>query len=254
MAVPDNNFTSHSFLPGDAEKLMESGQFNTEVEVVIGTNTDEGILYMLDQLRDPSLWDDYRKNFDNFGPQLLFNIANASDITTEDVEKTHQIVEYYVGSLDNINEDHLQGMFDMFTDAGFLYGTHKTINYLLEQDMVVYQYMLTYEGQYSFSQLFGVDPTGVCHADDLIYLWEWDPVYGLGPLIGDDVSVSDMMTSAWANFATYGDPTPPGSKLSWSPSVPNSIDQYWNISGPVPVMATSQEIQERMKLWDQVVG
>ena len=59
----------------------------------------------------------------------------------------------------------------MFTDSGFLYGTFKTINYLIQHGVTVYQYILTYEGEHSFSEVYSVPPTGVCHADDLLYLW-----------------------------------------------------------------------------------
>ena len=72
----------------------------------------------------------------------------------------------------------------MFTDAGFLYGTYKTIDYLIKHGVTVYQYILTYEGEYSFSEIYSVPPNGVCHADDLLYLW--NPSF-LGPLTGEDV-------------------------------------------------------------------
>ena len=104
-------------------------------------------------------------------------IANQSDITKDDIDKAHELVEFYVGSMDNINEDHKQGIFDLGTDSWFLYGTHKTIKYLLQYGVTVYQYVLTYGGKFSWSQLYGVDPPqGVCHGDDLIYLW--NPVSG----------------------------------------------------------------------------
>jgi len=254
MPVPDHNFTSSPFLPGNPEQLMKSGEFNTDVEVVVGTNADEGILYFVYQLLDPAQWANYRDKFDVDGPRSLFNIANASEVTEEDVVKAHTFVEYYVGSLDSMDEEHKQDMCDMFTDAGFLYGTYKTINYMLEQGMTVYQYILTYEGEFSFSERFGVDPEGVCHADDLLYIWDSNIVDG-DMLTGNDVLVREIMTTAWANFATYGDPTPPGSVLSWTPQEsPASLQQYWNITGPAPFMATSLEIQDRMALWEKVVG
>ena len=37
-------------------------------------------------------------------------------------------------------------MLDMFTDCDFLFGTYKTIRYMLQQNMNVYQYILSYEG------------------------------------------------------------------------------------------------------------
>ena len=68
-------------------------------------------------------------------------------------------------------------MLDMFTDSDFLSGTYKTIRYMLQQDMNVYQYVLSYEGSQSFKDIFPgkevkdreIKPT---HADDLIYLFD----------------------------------------------------------------------------------
>ena len=250
LPVPDSDFTSGPFLPGNPEELMKAGEFDTDIEVIMGTTKDEGILMLLTVLANPSLWPSYRENFDIYGPQSLFNIVNISEITENDVKNAHTIVEYYVGSVDNINEEHKQGMFDMFTDAGFLYGTYKTIQYLLEQGVTVYQYILTYRGEHSFSEAFGIEPVGVCHADDLMYLW--NPAGGFGSLTGDDALVRKTMTKAWASFAFYGDPTPPGSEASWIAS--GNPNQYWNISGPVSNMGSSSYIQDRMELWTQVIG
>ena len=44
---------------------------------------------------------------------------------------------------------------------------------------------ITYEGEFSFSEMYGVPPNGVCHADDQLYLWN---PWLLGPLSGDDVT------------------------------------------------------------------
>ena len=260
MAVPDYNFTSNPFLPGDVEQLMSDGQFNKDIEVIIGRTADEGMLSLFEQLLDPTKWEDFKNNFDTIGVQSLFSIPYASEITADDVTRAHQLIEYYVGSMDNINADHKQGLINMFTDSEQGYGNYKTVNYLIKHGITVYQYILTYQGEYSFSQLFGIQPLGVCHADDLMYLW--DPVvqsgiFGpsdiIGPLNKEDASVRRMMTTAWTNFAKYGDPTPPNSGLTWTPQEPNSDQQFWNISGPEPLMSTNEKIQERLLLWDQIM-
>ena len=64
------------------------------------------------------------------------------------------------------------------------------------------------------------------------------------------------MSKAWINFASYGDPSPPtdASLPPWNPVLPGLVRDYWNISGPVPLMDHSQEIQDRMSLWDQVLS
>ena len=81
----------------------------------------------------------------------------------------HKLVEFYLGSIDNIGENYAQNLSDMFTDAGFLFGTYKTIKYMQDQNMTVYQYILTYE--YSESNGYGVN-----HGQDLRYLF--DPPFG----------------------------------------------------------------------------
>ena len=263
-AVPDQGFTSKPFLPAHPEELMANGQFNKDIKVIIGTTADEGILPLAEPLAS-SNWEKFQTKFKENGPNQLFNFnrPNQSEITEEMRENTQKIVEYYVGSMDNITEKNKQGMFDMFTDAFFLHGTHKTIKHLIQNNVTIFQYILTYEGKFSVSQFFGIaEPEGVSHGDDLIYLF--DPLSGeaatriRGTLSGDDALVRDIMTSTWTNFAIHGHPTPPGGKtdLNWTKPLLmfTPKHQYFNISGPDSVMDSSKNIEERMSLWDQILG
>ena len=102
--------------------------------------------------------------------------------------------------------------------------------------------------EYSVTQNYGIDPIGVCHGDDLIYLFDVDFVNGT--LSEADAAVRELMTTLWTNFARNGDPTPPDSGLSWTPLQANSEIKYLNISGTEPYMTTSQEIQYRMAFWE----
>ena len=245
LAVPDDKF-----LMDDPTTLLEQGQFDPNVEVIVSTTKDEGILYLLEQLADPSKWQETQDNFEFVAPRLLFNIPYFNQITPSDVEKSYEIFEHYIGSIENLNENHLQGIFDIFTDATFLFGLHKTTNYLLAQNVKVYQAILTYHGEHSFSEGFGVGNYGVCHADDLFYLWN---MRNVTLTLEEDIKVKNLMTDAWTNFAKYGDPTPPGSELTWLPVDDPEMHQFWNISGAMPQMATSQQIQDRMNFWYQIV-
>ena len=167
--VPDATFTQDPYFLEDAEILLSTGQFNTEIDVIVGTNKDEGILGILGVLQGQS-WEDFAKSTN--WPARLFNIANNSDITSIDMEKSIKALEFYIGDAENnVDEEHMQGIIDILTDADFLYGSYKTINYFLEQNMNVYQYLLTYRGMYSITNTIGVEPVGVSHADDLIYMW-----------------------------------------------------------------------------------
>ena len=35
------------------------------------------------------------------------------------------MVDFYIGGIENMNMENLDGIIDMFTDAGFLYGLHR---------------------------------------------------------------------------------------------------------------------------------
>ena len=130
-------------------------------------------------------------------------------------------------------------MLDMFTDCDFLFGTYKTIRYMLQQNMNVYQYILSYEGSLSSGY-------GVTHGEDLVYLF--DPPFGTDePISEEDQQVRNVMMSAWTNFAEFGDP-----KNGWTKSILDSDQQYWNITGALPSMEGRQEVKNRMTFWDQL--
>ena len=76
-AISDSSFTSSPYLPGEPEDLLISGKFpsireqqtfsiqysgdfSSEVEVVFGTTADEGLLYLLDALKDETALEIWR--------------------------------------------------------------------------------------------------------------------------------------------------------------------------------------------------
>ena len=74
----------------------------------------------------------------------------------------------------------------------------------------------------------------------------------------EEIAVRKTMVSSCTNFAKYGDPTPPNSDLTpWiliNAKNMQAQEYYWNISGPVPEMSYSKYIEDRMNLWEYVLG
>ena len=66
----------------------------------------------------------------------------------------------------------------------------------------------------------------------------------------DDEAVMKTMIQNWINFATCGDPS-----SLWTPIGPeeNQKFMFWNISSANPEMTYSEDIKERMEIWDQVL-
>jgi len=258
-AVPDSTFTSEPFLPAPAEELLQSGQFNTNVEVILGTCKDEGLGNFISAWIDPDFFEGLRDNWESVGVARLLGLTKMSDVTPEHVEQARKLLDFYVGGVENITMANVQSLVDMMTDSEFLFGVHKKIGFLVNQNITVYQYVLTHRGQFSITQLNGVPEThGVSHADDLIY--EWEPVFGtdwdteLHKLSGNDARVRDILTGAWAAFAETGKPlgdvwTP---VTSWDENV---LSNFLNISGPEPGMADGGEFGNgRMYIWNSVLG
>ena len=129
-------------------------------------------------------------------------------------------------------------------------------NSAYDQITILANFHSSCSGQFSASQLFGVvDRVGVCHAEELIYLW--DPFIkdaGLGPLTGTDVDIRELMTEFWRNFAMFGNPTPSGSAYSWLPVDNSKNQQFLNISGLDLQMTTNEDIQRRMDFWESLLN
>ena len=67
---------------------------------------------------DSQDWEEYREDFNTTGTKTLFMIPFPSDITAQDVERSGKLVQFYLGSYDNITEDNAAQLINMFSDSG----------------------------------------------------------------------------------------------------------------------------------------
>lgn len=91
-----------------------------------------------------------------------------------------------------------------------------------------YVYVFDHLGSASASEVFGGGDfkMGVCHADELQYLFSWEEVYATTVPTKRDIVIREAMIEMWTNFATHGNPTPTGCNLpKWKAS--KGSDQ-WN--------------------------
>ena len=142
--VVDASFTTDCFLSSSPLQLLESGQFNKDVEVILGGNHDEGLQSTVNLVTNPDLLTIIASDWDHYGPLSLLDKSGLGDVTEEDVWAANTILDFYVGSTDNFNSDHLVNITNMRTDAAFWYGIHRTASLLVQHGVTVYQYLLTY--------------------------------------------------------------------------------------------------------------
>ena len=78
-----------TFLPQTPLEILQSGDFNKEIQVIIGTNADEGLLVLNSAIEDPTQFDQCRENFDLCGPSSLY-YKQGGEITEEDIENARK--------------------------------------------------------------------------------------------------------------------------------------------------------------------
>ena len=87
---------------------------------------------------------------------------------------------------------------------------------------------------------------GVSHADELFLQF-----FGSSSLGGSDIPVSRHITTMWADFVKFGDPTPPGGEFTWDPVTKDKREYL--VLDKVLRMERSQEYTERMQFWRQIL-
>ena len=143
-----------SFFPKDPLILLQNGEFNTDIEVILGTNRDEGILALANNIVDPTLWRSWQDQFETKGPKEYFGRYNQSDITEHDIKNSYKVIEHYVGNIENINNEHLQSLINSKTDAEYFYGTFATLDQFIKHGIIAYQYILTFVVNFSSNLIY----------------------------------------------------------------------------------------------------
>lgn len=98
----------------------------------------------------------------------------------------------------------------MITDRAFLHPYYKAIeNYIQYANTIkhpVFLYRFAYKGQNSYSTLFSGsnEDYGVCHLDDLLYLFKSPLVFHEFEKNATEVQLIRQLVDTYVNFAKYG--------------------------------------------------
>ncbi|XP_023948588.1 juvenile hormone esterase [Bicyclus anynana] len=205
-----------------------------------GLNKDEGCLKSVWLTNFPERYEEFITGFDTIGP-VTFYYENSPypEVITERLKKL------YFGNDEQSVKD---GILKIYTDSYFAYPMVESVEQALNfSKQPVYLYQLDYRGANSFSQIFG-DPVGdygVCHADELMYLF---PIHFLNnPFTEEDNKIIDLMVTLWTNFATSGNPNKPIQlPFDWQPATSGEKMEYLEI-GKKQVM--KNDLASRSRLW-----
>ncbi|XP_031841726.1 carboxylic ester hydrolase [Nomia melanderi] len=244
-----------AFLTEDPAVSSKNGRL-MDIPWMTGITSEEGALVV------PGL---YTRNNGALVKKLNDDFLNIAPITflfgqscpTEDIKRVaSEIREFYFGksSIDNATRFNL---IDLYSDAWFTYAAHNSVHdYFEKQSAPVYYYYLAYRGTASFSSIFG-DPDndyGVCHADDLQYLFPvGEQLFKDKPLSEKDHKMVDIITSLWVNFATTGNPTPEITKdipVKWKPVRTEALEYLRIGQDRIEMLKNLKE--KRMNFWKRL--
>ncbi len=171
-------------LPDDQYKMYEAGNYN-DVNVLIGTNSDEGAMFCR-PTQLAKYQDDIRAEYGPFADRIL---------------------ELYPATTD---EETFGALSDIFRETAFAWPTWAWAN--LQNKTGKGKVYLYYFDQFDPNRpMFGgpnaPKPRGANHASELSYVFasSWGR-----PFQGGDKVVSDAMNHYWGNFVKTGDPNGEG--------------------------------------------
>jgi len=238
----DIDYADEPFLPMSPMDALRSGNYMTDIQVMIGTNEDDGLILTTPLKTDPSLYLLYRNLWSVIAPGILFHIP-VEESSLEASRKASELADFYLGGSSHIVPENFDLITDMFTDAFVTYAVECFVEYAhLTQD--VYQYRYVHQGQYGLNTDDGLPKYGVNHGDEL-YL-QWDPVFGTAHTLSqEDTVMSDIIVKAWSSFIKTGVPDMEG--VNWVPVTSNNRDYL--VLDINSTMGRSQDYQAKMTFW-----
>ncbi|KAJ3645088.1 hypothetical protein Zmor_022775 [Zophobas morio] len=164
-----------------------------------------------------------------------------------------KLKKFYFGD-EEYSRNFLKQKYDALSDIYFLYGIYDTI---MTQSAVskapIYLYWMTLETKLNlFKMLLGVRIPGVCHCDDVFYLFKNFATPKIVPGSVEDIGVTRFVR-LWTNFAKFGNPTPDKNddllKVVWKPITGRNMDC---LEIGKELQARSKPVTESLLLWKQV--
>ncbi|XP_055701968.1 acetylcholinesterase isoform X2 [Phlebotomus papatasi] len=190
-----------------------------EKPMIIGHNAKEGIIMLLDAVRKIDLFDE---DLARIVPKSL-NVVQGSR-TCERV--TEEMRKFYFSG-DKITKKSIVELTDLLSDYHFVIANHVTaeIHARKEHRSPMFFYRFSYDGELNLpKRLFGLGQNkGACHGDDMFYLFKMKMMDMDVDEKSEAFKMRATMCRLWANFAKYGNPTPPQDTslpFKWTPVEP----------------------------------
>eukprot|EP00092_Neocalanus_flemingeri_P012684 GFUD01013668.1.p1 GENE.GFUD01013668.1~~GFUD01013668.1.p1 ORF type:complete len:641 (+),score=136.04 GFUD01013668.1:337-2259(+) len=208
-----DDYMPNPILPMPLHQVWDDPSFSP-VPLMIGGNKDDGILMLLEFLKDEKLYSRVNENFSTELPAILLGVDPDAAAADEGETATSEVLRNsYLPGDGNFSVDATEQMVRLFTDVHFLAPIDKTVRDLTTKTDSIFYYNYQHKGSFSLPMAMGIwENYGVSHVDELFLLFKFAQVSSswLGDLAlqtEDDIQVSQKLVQLWTHFAKHGRPT-----------------------------------------------
>ncbi|XP_050673870.1 juvenile hormone esterase-like isoform X2 [Leptidea sinapis] len=181
----------------------------------------------------------------SFIPREL-KMSMSSEKLLDVDEKVRQ--QYFGGNI--ISRNMITEVVRLATDVTFAYNTRRLARYHVKNtSMPVYFFQFSAESERNFTkkQYNMTHAAGVCHSDDLPYLFNITNLHV--PLTDDSQQIVEQIVTLWVNFSSFGDPTATFKNIKWKPF--KETEKYcFDIDKELKCVLNLNE--DNMTLWDEI--
>ncbi|XP_063917730.1 juvenile hormone esterase-like [Zophobas morio] len=234
------------FMVDEPINIVASGNFN-QVPFMTGCTSLEGaVVELFKKPNDPEA-----PNFQ----KLISHSFGYKEGSPETKTVADKVKKFYFGD-EEYSHKLLRKKYDLFSDVYFLYDTYVRI---IAQSTIskapTYLYWMTVETKLNFfKMLLNLQMPGVCHCDDIGYLFKHFATPEIVAGSVEDVCLTRFV-KLWTNFAKFGNPTPDKNddllKVVWKPVTDSDVN-FLEIGKELE--AKLNPVTEGLQLWKQVAA
>ncbi|KAF2892971.1 hypothetical protein ILUMI_13205 [Ignelater luminosus] len=240
-----------AFLPAHPSKIIKSGKA-AKIPFMTGITTEDGAMKSPGFFaEDLEVLKDFNANFSFVAPYTFL----YHDTSPDPEYVTTKIKSYYFENQTLTNSSFSRAaLTDIFTDTYFLSGAYDAVlMHFNHTRQPVYYYAFGYRGAISHSELFGKTTYnfGVCHADELLYLFDPKSLFPNYEPTSIDRGITDILTTLWTNFVITGNPTPVTNNIlpsKWEPVQSENLEYYF-IKNVTHVKMEKELFWDRIRFW-----
>ncbi|KAJ5726740.1 carboxylesterase [Penicillium malachiteum] len=238
-----------SFIPDSPHKLLSSGRFARNIDIISGWNENDGSFFVT---TDPTT---IRTN--NDVAEVI--LGEAPGLSSENVAKAlalYPISDFPSDSSQNITAQYFRAsriLRDMEFTCGNLFTTEMNQKYS-NPDTSSYLYSLNQTMFEVVLELENLSYYQVCHFSDIPYVFNLATTSWADIATASDIRLSSQISGSWASFASLGNPSVSrGSLPRWTEAM--NSDGTYNINvigGSIRGMVTSdtyEDLGKRCAFW-----